>query len=76
MVELDLMILIVLATFEILGRVEKLSPQDSPSGAYTLLRGSVRTLNTLLRGHFFHTAPRIFNSRFQTVGFLQLYVAS
>ena len=41
-------------------------PEENPS---------VSTLNTLLRGQFFHTAPRIFNSRFQTVGFLQCCVA-
>ena len=48
MVELDLMILIVCATVQNpWGSVEKLSPQDSPLGAYTVLLGSVSTLNTL-----------------------------
>ena len=51
------MILIVWATVENpRGSVEKLSPQKSPSGAYTVLRGSVSTLDILLRGQFFHTA--------------------
>ena len=73
------------------GSVEKLSPKESVEGADTVLRGSVRApegfsegkpeaakpreLRPLLRGQFFHTAPRIFNSRFQTVGFLQCCVA-
>ena len=40
-------------------------PEENPEGALTLPRStqhSVGTQGTLLRGQFFHTAPRIFNS--------------
>ena len=39
-------------------------------GTHTLLRvqcGSLETLDTLLRGQFCHTDPRIFNSCFHTL---------
>ena len=49
------------------GSLEKLSLQEGPLGAHTVLWGNVMALDTLLRGQFFHTSPLIFHSPFQPV---------
>ena len=41
-------------------------PSENPSGALTLPLSTVLAPSTLLRVQFFHTAPRIFSSRFHT----------
>ena len=44
------------------GSVEKLSPKENVKGDHTAPQHSVGTRGILLRGQFFNTAPRIFNS--------------
>ena len=67
--KINLMILIVWATVENRwGSVERTVPSGEFLGCLHCAAGQCEgSLDTLLRGQFFHTAPRIFNSRFHTV---------